>query len=256
MLPICFGEATKFSQFLLESDKAYCVTVQLGEKTSTGDGEGEVIERAPSNHVTHSALQAAMQQMQGQIEQTPPMFSAIKHQGQPLYVLARKGIEIARAARLITIYDFTLLDLTDDQFTCFIKCSKGTYVRTLIEDCVKRLNTVAYVSALHREYVLPYVETDMFTMSALERIKMQQGGEVGLQSLLLPISTMMQTYPTVTLSAASAFYFRKGQTVRTISSAVEERAQVVTEQGEFLGVGIVLRDGRLRPERLLAEEGD
>lgn len=252
MLPICLGEATKFSQFLLESDKAYHVTVKLGDRTATGDREGEVIERVSSEHVTAALLQEAMQQLTGEILQVPPMFSALKHKGQPLYALARKGIEVERTPRPTTIYEFKLLDFSPEQFTCFVKCSKGTYVRTLVEDCAKKLNTVAFVMELRREYVTPYEQAAMVTIEDLERMKVQHG-ELGLESLMLSITTMVNAYPVVTLTAASAFYFRMGQAIRALPDMLVGRVQVMTEQNEFLGIGAVTEDGRLQPERLLSK---
>lgn len=251
MLPICLGEATKLSQCLLESDKAYHVTVRLGERTASGDREGEVIERLSAAHVTADSLQAAMNQLTGAISQIPPMYSAIKHKGQPLYALARKGIEIERTPRPVTIYEFKLLDFSNEQFTCFVKCSKGTYVRTLIEDCAKLVNTIAYVLELRREYVTPYESSTMVTLDDLERMKVQHG-DVGLQSLLLPLTTMAHAYPVVTLTSASAFYLRMGQAVRIATETPANRVQVVTDCGEFLGIGTITADGRLQPERLLS----
>lgn len=254
MLPICFNEATKFSQFLLESDKAYLVTVKLGERTTTGDGEGEVVECQSAAHVRQDHLQVVMQQMTGTIQQIPPMYSAIKYQGQALYTLARKGIEVERTPRDVTIHHFKLLEFTHDEFICEVKCSKGTYIRTLIEDCAKQLNTVAYVKALHRHYVSPYAQMTMYTLDQLEQFKMQQGDE-GLQSLLLPMMTMMHAYPEVKLSETLAYYFRMGQAVRISHQAIEmtQRARVITEYGHFLGVGKIASDGLLHPERLLAD---
>lgn len=254
MLPICLGEGTKLSQFLLNSDKAYYVTVRLGERTPTGDRESDVIERVNSEHVTPASLQAAMSALQGDILQTPPMYSALKHKGQPLYLLARQGIEIERAPRPVTIYQFELRDFSEAQFTCVIRCSKGTYVRTLIEDCAKKLGTVAYVLELRREYVSPYDSASMVTLETLERLKVQHG-DAGLQSLLLPITSMVGAYPVATLTEASAFYFRMGQAVKIPSDHHAESytgyMQVITVQGDFLGVGMMTSDGRLQPERLL-----
>src|SRR5579862_9142002 len=175
MLPICFGEATKFSQFLLESDKCYQVEAKLGVKTRTGDAEGEVIAVKPVMDLTCERLEAVLSQFVGQIQQIPPMYSALKIQGKPLYELARQGIEIPREARSVQIYRLQLIDFQAETLKFEVQCSKGTYVRTLVEDIGELLGCGAHVSALRRTVVLPYNEIKMYTLDALEEIHQQFG---------------------------------------------------------------------------------
>lgn len=249
MLPICFGEATKFSQFLLESNKAYQVTVKLGEKTTTGDSEGEICERAPSDHITENQIIEQMQGFVGESKQTPPMYSALKYQGKPLYELARKGIEVKREPRLINIFEFSLSTFSKDDFTftCFVKCSKGTYIRTLIEDLAVRLNSVAHVKGLHRLYVSPYENHTMVSFEELEKIQSQNGD---LRSHLLPISSILN-YPKINLTDDSYYYFRLGQTIRVESKITSDRVQVIHAE-KLIGIGM-LQQGFLKPERLIAQ---
>ncbi|HEX4045619.1 MAG TPA: tRNA pseudouridine(55) synthase TruB, partial [Gammaproteobacteria bacterium] len=213
MLPICFGEATKFSQFLLESDKCYYVEAKLGVQTTTGDCEGEVVTEQPVVGITAALIEQVMQQFLGEIEQIPPMFSAIKFQGQPLYKLARRGISIERKSRLVRIHDMTLEHFAGDRLVYRVHCSKGMYVRTLTEDIGKQLGCGAHVVGLRRLMVSPYQNAVMYTLPALEMIA-NQTGSLGLTACLLPVETAVQVFPAVKLSTAAAFYMRTGQPVR------------------------------------------
>jgi tRNA pseudouridine55 synthase len=186
MLPICFGEATKFSQFLLDSDKHYSVTARLGKRTTTGDVEGEVMLERPYAHITLEQLQTVLRPFHGKLEQVPPMFSALKHQGRPLYELARQGIEIAREPRTIFIHSLELEDLSGDLFRFHIHCSKGTYVRTLVDDIGELLGCGAHVFQLRRTAVSPYLSFPMYSLENLEKTFQQEGVEA-LQRFLLPI---------------------------------------------------------------------
>lgn len=251
MLPLCFGEATKFSQFLLDSDKTYHVVAKLGEQTSTGDIEGEVIATASTADITSERLQAVMQGMIGEIEQVPPMFSALKHQGKPLYELARKGIEVERKPRLISIFSLQLIDFQKDEFSFKVHCSKGTYVRTLVEDIARSLNCLAHVTALRRVNVSPYDGATMYTLPQLEAI-LADAGEEALASCLLPVESSVQIYPAINLPAASAFYLRQGQPIRANFPADNKLVRLYEEDMTFLGMGEPMADGRIKPYRLIA----
>ncbi len=170
VLPVCLGEATKFSRFLLESDKSYRTIVQLGVQTTTGDAEGEVVEERPVR-VTRSDIEAVLAQFRGEIQQVPGMYSALKHNGQPLYKLAREGIEVERPARTVTIHRIELIDFTGTQCVLEVECSKGTYIRTLAEDIGHGLGCLAYVAQLRRIKAGPYEEKDSLTLEQLEGIK-------------------------------------------------------------------------------------
>lgn len=251
MLPLCFGEATKFSQFLLESDKTYHVVVKLGVQTTTGDAEGEVVATAPVVDVTTDRIEQVMKTFLGEIEQVPPMYSAIKHQGKPLYELARRGIEVAREPRRIRIFSIKLEQLKQDECTFSVHCSKGTYIRTLAEDIGRALGCGGHVIALRRLTVMPYGNAQMYTLSTLEAIAETTGYE-GLAACLLPVETAVQVYPAVKLSTSAAFYLRMGQPVRAPFTLDTPLVRLFTEDARFLGVGEVMSDGRVKPHRLLS----
>lgn len=253
MLPICFGEATKFSQFLLESDKAYRVVAKLGVRTNTGDCEGDVIETRPVVDVTAERIEQIMAGFVGESEQIPPMFSAIKFQGKPLYELARRGIEIDRKPRRITIFSLTLNAFEGDQFTFDVHCSKGTYVRTLVEDIGNLLGCGAHVAQLRRMTVTPYADALMYTWPALEAIA-ESVGQEGLLASLLPVETAVQVFPAVQLSTSAAFYLRMGQPVRANFPLNSSLVRLISEDARFLGMGEVMSDGRVKPHRLLASQ--
>lgn len=251
MLPICFGEATKFSQFLLESDKAYSVVARLGERTTTGDIEGEIIETLPVENVTKARVEEVMKSFMGEIDQIPPMYSAIKVQGQALYELARRGIEIERKSRRIKIYSLRLNHLDDHAFSFRVHCSKGTYVRTLVEDMGRLLGCGAHVKELRREMVAPYENSPMLSFAALETI-FENSGMTGLDACLLPVETAVNKFPAVQLSTSAAFYLRMGQAVRSSLPLDSSFVRLLSEDARFLGMGEVLADGRVKPSRLVS----
>lgn len=252
MLPICFGEATKFSQFLLESNKSYRVTGKLGEQTNTGDSEGTVIATQSFAHVTEERIKQVLPTFLGEIDQIPPMFSAIKINGKPLYELARRGLEIEREARRVTIFSMELEKFTGDTFTIQVTCSKGTYVRTLVEEIGKLLNCGAHVIELSRTHVSPYDNAMMYSMPALEAIA-ETSGHTGLLACLLPVETAVQIFPAIQLSTSAAFYIRMGQPIRTSARFTTPLVRLVSEDARFLGMGEVMADGRIKPHRLLAQ---
>lgn len=248
MLPICFGEATKLSQFLLESDKYYRTTIKLGVRTTTGDAEGDVIETCAVGDLTIERIDAVLSQFLGEIQQIPPMYSAIKHKGQPLYKLARRGIEITREPRIVHIYALTREEFSADTLTLNTHCSKGTYIRTLAEDIGRALGCGAHVSVLHRSAVAPYHHSKMHMLTALEEIKQQ--GMDALLNCLLPVDSSVQAFPAVKLSSAAVFYIRTGQPVMVPHLPIQGFVRIFSDNNEFMGIGEILDDGRVAPRRL------
>jgi tRNA pseudouridine55 synthase len=253
MLPLCFGEATKFSQFLLDSDKTYLVTAALGSCTTTGDLEGTVTVTKPVTDMTMERIEAALLKFTGEIDQIPPMFSAVKVQGKHLYELARKGIEIERKSRRITIFSINGAAYAAEQqhLTFGVHCSKGTYIRTLVEDIGNELGCGAHVAELRRTHVTPYDGTSIYTFEGLDLIA-ESAGQQGLDACLLPVETSVSTFPGVKLSTASAFYLRMGQAVRTTLPLNSPLVRLFSEDECFLGIGEVTEDGRVKPFRLLS----
>lgn len=252
MLPLCFGEATKFSQFLLDSNKTYLVTAQLGVTTTTGDREGTVVSDQTVPVFDTETIDNAMQKFLGEIDQVPPMFSAIKVQGKPLYELARQGIEIERKSRRITIFKMTRHEYNTDlqQLTFSVHCSKGTYVRTLVEDMGRELGCGAHVAGLRRTHVSPYDGHQLYTEEGLRIIA--ETGLSALDACLLPLETSVSTFPGIKLSTSAAFYLRMGQAVRTTLPLDSSLIRLFAEDERFLGIGEVTEDGRVKPYRLLS----
>lgn len=249
LLPLCFGEATKVSAFLLEADKTYWVRACLGVKTATGDAEGEVVARQDQVQPDAQALHAATTVFLGEQEQIPPMYSALKHRGRRLYELAREGVEVEREPRRIRIDELTLLHSDGENMELLVRCSKGTYVRTLVEDLAEHLGTVAHVTALRRTRVGPFSGDAMVTYAALCE-SLEQGGKAALDALLLPIGDALRDWPAVTLDADSAFYMGRGQPVQVPNAPVEGWVRICTPDARMAAVGEVLDDGRIAPRRV------
>ena len=253
VLPLCFGEATKFSQYLLDADKAYESTFVFGTVTDTGDAEGRVLEDKDASGVTESNVITALQAFEGDIEQIPSMFSAIKQGGQPLYKLARKGLEVERKPRSVVIKTLQMRAFRGGErpeADIYLECSKGTYVRSLAEDLGRAIGCGAFVSALRRTRAGPFGIEDSMTLSALEALK--GAGESGqLDTLLLPTDAALGALPLVRLSESSGFYMRQGQPVMVSNGPRDGIVRVVLDSGEFLGVGEMLDDGRVAPRRLI-----
>lgn len=250
MLPICFGEATKFSQFLLESDKHYEVIAKLGVKTTTGDAEGSPLSERPLIDITESRVLHLLKDFEGAIQQIPPMYSAVKHQGKALYTLARQGIEVPREPRMVHIYSLQFLGLTNDLLHLTIHCSKGTYVRTLVEDLGEQLGCGAHVHYLKRSFVAPYREHAMHDFTKLESVRLEAGIDA-LQQFLLPVETSVEGLPLITLSTSLTFYIRMGQPIMVPGLPSAGLVRLLSDKGHFLGVGEVQTDGRLAPRRLV-----
>lgn len=258
VLPLCFGEATKFSQFLLNADKRYHTRIRLGIRTDSGDAEGEVLEERPVPALSRDDVEQALAAFRGAIEQIPSMFSAIKHQGQPLYKLARQGVEVERAARRVEIFENRLETFDGQECELHIHCSKGTYVRTIAEDLGEALGCGAHVTALRRLSVGPFLIDDVVTMDALLE-RRGTGGHAALDELLLPVSAAVANCPKVALSETSSWFMQKGQAVQVAHAPSSGWVQLVArnddDQSEsFLGVGEVLDDGRIAPKRLVGRQ--
>lgn len=245
LLPVLFGEATKFSACLLESEKAYEAEVRLGIGTATGDADGEVLERREVA-VDAPQLERALAQFRGVIDQVPPMYSALKHHGRPLYELARKGGEVERAPRRIMISVLELLARDGDRLRLAIRCSKGTYVRSLAIDLGVRLGTVAHVSALRRTAAGGFGVADAMTLDELGVLD-----EAARDQCLRPLAALVGHLPRVVLDASAARRFAHGQTVAA-GGAAAGRCQVWGAGSALLGLGEVGQGGELQPLRLLA----
>lgn len=253
VLPLCFGEATKFSQFLLDADKAYESTFVLGAVTDTGDAEGQVVDTCDAGGVTEADVVAALAAFRGEIEQTPSMYSAIKHQGQPLYKLARQGVEVERKARRVVIKRLDLVDFRGGpraELDIYLECSKGTYVRSIAEDLGRALGCGAHVAQLRRTMAGPFRLADSVSLGTLEALK-ANGQEAQMDALLLPADAAVEALPLVRLSESGGFYIRQGQPVQVPNAPCDGMVRVALESGEFLGVGEILDDGRVAPRRLI-----
>ena len=249
LLPICFGEATKVSGFLLDADKDYRVTCKFGERTTTGDAEGEVLEQRPVEDLSEDRLREVMQGFLGDIEQIPPMYSALKHKGERLYKLAREGVEVEREPRQVTIHALELLTLTPPLAEIRVHCSKGTYVRTLVEDIGEALGCGAHVSGLRRLGVGPFDDSQMIDMEGLQAVASES--EHALDQLLLPLESGLAQWPDVRLSSDAAFYLRQGQPVLVPKAPTAGLVRLYEGESRFLGVGEILDDGRVAPRRLM-----
>ncbi|MEW7980571.1 MAG: tRNA pseudouridine(55) synthase TruB [Candidatus Sedimenticola endophacoides] len=249
LLPICFGGATKVSAYLLDADKRYWVRVRLGETTTTADAEGEVLRTRPVEGVTEALLGDALARFRGEIQQIPPMYSALKHQGERLYKLAREGVEVERKPRTITIYELKLLAWESPHLELEVRCSKGTYIRTLAEDIGEVLGCGAHVAALRRTGLGPYREDDMVTMERIEAAARE--GNEALDALLLGVDSALGHWPQVRLTADSAFYLGQGQAVLVPNAPTGGPVRIYDPNGRFLGIGEILDDGRVAPRRMI-----
>ena len=252
MLPICFGEATKFSQFLLDSDKRYQVQGLLGIKTATADAEGAAISTAEVN-VSQSDLLAVLQNYRGNIEQIPSMYSAIKVDGQPLYKLAREGKTIERKSRPVTIYELELINFDSPYAELDVFCSKGTYIRNLIEDIGDDLGCGAHVTRLHRSQVGPYLAAGMMGFEQAEAL-LEGSGMEALDATLLPSYSSVAHWPEVSLNSNLAFYVQQGQAIQVAGSPSQGGVRLMTEDGQFLGIAEINEDGLVAPKRLISQQ--
>jgi len=257
VLPLCFGEATKFSQYLLDADKGYESTFTLGRTTATADAEGETLVVSDASAVTEAEVEVAINSLRGAIEQLPPMYSALKQNGQPLYKLARQGIEVERKLRPVVIKAFDLRAFrggAEAEIDVVIECSKGTYVRTLAEDLGRALGCGAHVSALRRTRSGPFTLADSVTIATLSALRDNEQ-VAQMDQLLLPADAALGGLPLVTLSESGGFYLRQGQPVLVPNAPCSGMVRLALSDGEFLGVGEILDDGRVAPRRLIVTNG-
>ncbi|UOO82608.1 tRNA pseudouridine(55) synthase TruB [Uruburuella testudinis] len=247
LLPVCFGEATKFAQYLLNADKAYTATLKLGEASSTGDAEGEIIDTARSD-IALEEFQTACQALTGAIRQVPPMFSALKHEGKPLYEYARKGIVIERKARNITIYSIDIREFAAPQAVIDVRCSKGTYIRTLSEDIAKHIHTFAHLTALRRTETAGFTIAQSHTLEAIEALS-----EAERDALLLPCDVLVQHLPPITLGDEAVKMLKFGQQPALHADMpADTPIRVYAESGEFIGLAdYQAEQGRLKAVRLM-----
>jgi len=248
MLPLCFGQATKVSAYLLNADKTYRVTAQFGSQTDTGDADGTVVAESEIRSVERPALERALEQLTGEIEQVPPMYSALKKDGKRLYELARQGIEVDRPARPVTIRTLDIEQFDLQAPVIRITCSKGTYVRTLVEDLAGLLGTLGHVTALRRLTVEPFTDARLVTMEEVETAA--ETGDEALDALLMLIDSALVVLPAVNLNREQSWYLRHGNPVQVVRPPQAGFCRIYDEQARFVGVGEALRDGRIAPKRL------
>ncbi len=253
LLPICFGEATKLSAYLLDADKAYEGTCKLGVITRTADAEGEVVETRPVEGIDEARVQDVLARFIGEIQQVPPMHSAVKVNGQPLYKLAHQGLEIEREPRTVTIHELEMTRLEGDELDIRLRCSKGTYVRALAEEIGEALGCGAHLSALRRTRAGPFHIDEAVSLTELETLA--ESGLAALDARLLPMETALADWPAVRLSDNSAWYLTQGQPVLVPQAPTSGWVRLYQGETRFLGVGQVLDDGRIAPRRLVGLGG-
>lgn len=253
MLPICLGEASKTAAYMLEAGKRYRATARLGVATTTGDVEGEVIQTCSLPDINPSNVNQSLQSFIGEIEQVPPMYSALKHEGKPLYEYARAGITIERPARKVFIHHLEMLDWQSPDLTFDVHCSKGTYIRTLAEDIASALGSCAHLVALRRTIVEPF---DQFPMVTLEQLQdARENG--GLQNYLLPVDAGLPGWPRVTLDSSQQDKFNHGNHVFMASVKPEPgKVRVYGPEENLLGLAELGADGKLQPIRVFNLPGN
>lgn len=259
VLPICLGEATKFSQYLLDADKRYSSTYRLGIATDTSDCEGQEVSRQSASHIQQGDIEGLLPEFRGEISQVPSVYSAIKYQGKPLYQWVRDGLEIpaeARKSRDLTIYHYEITGFRGGEYPevdVDVHCSKGTYIRTLAEDLGQRLGVGAHVIRLHRSEVGPFKEASSITLAELENARGEQEPPV-LDQYLMPMDTPAEALPKVEITEDMAAYFRKGNPVMSLEAYRLAKeggmVRVCISDGPFLGVGELI-DGNIAPRRLV-----
>ncbi len=253
MLPICLGEATKFSQFLLDADKRYLVTAKLGERTDTSDAEGQIVETRDVN-VKTSEILTALEQFRGDILQVPTMFSALKHNGKPLYEYARQGITVEREARPITIFELNFIEYNAPYLTLEVHCSKGTYIRTLVDDLGEVLGCGAHVTMLRRTAVADYPTEKMLDWHALQSLAGPQDLSL-LDALLLPMYTAVAKLPALTLNESQTQGIGFGQRVKFDNpDSLQGQVRLFSHENRFLGVAVIDENNVIRPQRLVVYE--
>jgi tRNA pseudouridine55 synthase len=245
------GEATKVSQFLLDSDKAYRARIKLGERTDTADSEGEVIAKVENFTLDEAAVRTALRGFEGEIEQVPPMYSALKQDGQPLYKLARQGKTVERKARAITVYAIELTDFDADanEIEIEVDCSKGTYIRTIADDLGQILGCGGHIIALRRLRAGAFSIEESVTLEALAAAK-EAGGFDAIDAHLMPMDKAVDVLPAVQLPSFTAKFLKNGQPVQVRHAPAEGLVRLY-EEGEFIGIGSIDDDSNVAPKRLL-----
>ena len=248
MLPLCFGEATKVCAYLLNADKTYRVTARLGSRTDTGDADGQVVETADVPDLDAGDWDAILQVFLGESTQIPPMYSALKHEGKRLYELARKGETVDRPPRAIRIDEIQLLEAAGSRLVFRVACSKGTYIRVMVEDIARKAGTLAHTARLHRESVSDFNADAMLDLAAVEALA--ESGPEDLRARLLPADAALGRLPQVSVSHEDAIRFCGGQAVTGISEGQQGLARVYETESRFLGVGELTVDGQVAPRRV------
>ena len=254
LLPICLGEATKFSHYQLDAVKSYQAIIKLGEQTDTGDAEGEIITTIPVPHVTQAMLQSVTEQFLGEIMQVPPMYSALKKDGKKLYELAREGIEVERAARPLTIYQLSLTPLSDQQLQLTVTCSKGTYVRVLAEDIAKALGTLGHLTALRRIQTGDFEIANAITLADFAALDVAARFDK-----LLAVDACVHSLPSLVLDDSQSKRIRQGQRLNVKATMLTQQMNLTANQTfrlfddyqQFLGTGLLEPNGRLQPMKLV-----
>ncbi|MGQ0657650.1 MAG: tRNA pseudouridine(55) synthase TruB [Chromatiales bacterium] len=249
LLPICFGEATKITPYLLNANKRYRSRFRFGVRTTTGDAAGEIIEQQPVPALDPREVDEVLMRFTGVIEQIPPMHSALKYQGQRLYRLAVRGLTVERAPRPVSVFELRRTNLAPDELEVEVHCSKGTYIRALAEDVGSALGTCAHVLALRRTGVEPFDIGEAWSLEHLERLAAQ--GLAALDATLKPMDSALGHLVAVSLSDTTAYYLRSGQPVRTSGAPRQGIVRMYDPQQRFLGIGEALADGRIAPRRLI-----
>ena len=249
VLPVCLGEATKVSQFLLDSDKRYRTRIKLGIRTDTGDSEGSIIERNEGISVSRKAIERALTKFKGEVEQVPPMHSAIKMNGVPLYKLARKGITVEREPRLVTLYQICLVGFVNSELELEISCSKGTYIRTIADDLGQELGCGAHVIELRRTQAGVFTEKDSISAEELALEKENRGLDK-IDQFLIPMDRAIQDLPEVNLPSITASHVKNGQAV-LVRHLPKNGLVRMYEDEQFIGIGSIDDDGKVAPKRLI-----
>jgi tRNA pseudouridine55 synthase len=249
LLVICLGEATKVSAYLLEADKRYLTTCRLGVKTATADAEGAITQTRPIEPYSATRIGHVLHEFRGRINQIPPMYSAVKHQGERLYKLARNGVKVSREPRQVAIHELELVDRGSDTLTLGISCSKGTYVRTLIEDIGEALGCGAHVMALRRLGVAPFDAPDMIELEDLSELAEQAPD--ALERRLLPMDSALVGWPELNVDEICESYLKTGQAIQIPGAPLKGKMRLYDRRHEFIGLARVLDDGRVAPERTI-----
>jgi tRNA pseudouridine55 synthase len=259
VLPLCFGEATKLSQFLLDADKRYRTRARLGIRTDTADSQGAVISERDASGITREQILAALPALRGEIMQLPPMYSALKHEGTPLYKLARAGKEIERELRPVTIFSLELTAFDGVEMELEVTCSKGTYIRTLVDDIGEALGCGAHVTQLRRLQAGGFTESDCVTMVTLrEAVEQERAADpanpfTGADGYLIDADRAVENLPAVILPEITARFLKQGQPVIARHLPTEGLVRLYEEE-EFIGIGAILDDGRVAPRRLFNQK--